>query len=455
WPGQWRCDFVSEGKSSRISGGFEKADFVMRPGEEVRSPLNVVMNYSGGWERAQNIWRSFMRNCNMPRNVRPMHVASSSLWFGEMTRADAESQKLFIDRYKEEGFDLRYWWMDAGWYPCRGEWPLTGTWEPDASRFPKGLKEVCDHARKNGAGTIVWFEPERVGDPLSRLATEHPEWLLGGVLLNLGDPACLRWLIGHVGGLIEKEGIDVYRQDFNIAPASYWRAADAPGRRGITEIKYVMGYLAFWDALLERFPGLLIDACASGGQRNDLETMRRAVPLLRSDSAGDPLGEQNHSYGINYWLPYSGTVSNSYDEYGIRSCFAPSFNSLWDMRRKDCDYGALRECLRLLSEEAAPFFEGDYYPLTPYGLGNDIWTVFQFHKPADGKGVLLAFRREGCPDNTVEVRLRDLRKNGVYKVRDTDTGEIREIKGSQLMAGFRIKRNEKRASAVIAFELAR
>lgn len=28
---------------------------------------------------------------------------------------------------------------------------------------------------------------------------------------------------------------------------------------------------------------MLIDSCASGGRRNDLETLRRAVPLLRSD----------------------------------------------------------------------------------------------------------------------------------------------------------------------------
>ena len=372
------------------------------------------MNYDGNGERARNIWRRFMAAYNMPRGVRPMHTASSSLWYGEMALADAESQKLFIDRYAEEGFDLRYWWMDAGWYPCKGEWARTGTREPDPERFPGGLREVTDYARQKGAGSIVWFEPERVGDPESRLAREHPEWLLGGTLLNLGDPRCLRWLTKYVGDMIEREGIDVYRQDYNIAPAPYWRAADGPRRTGMTEIKYVMGYLAFLDALLARFPGLVIDCCASGGQRNDLETLRRAVPLLRSDSAGGPEAEQNHTYGISFWLPYSGTVTNSYDKYGIRSCFASSLNTLWDMRRRDADYGALRQSVEELMSFAAPFLDGDYYPLTPYGAGNDIWTVFQFHKPEESGGVLLAFRRPECADNTVEVRLRDLRKNALY-----------------------------------------
>ena len=52
------------------------------------------------------------------------------------------------------------------------------------------------------------------------------------------------------------------------------------------------GYLAFWDELRRRHPGLLIDTCASGGRRNDLETLRRAIPLWRADYRCEPLGTQ-------------------------------------------------------------------------------------------------------------------------------------------------------------------
>ena len=52
---------------------------------------------------------------------------------------------------------------------------------------------------------------------------------------------------------------------------------------------------------------MLIDSCASGGRRNDLETMRRAVPLWRSDYAFEPIGQQCMTYGIRLWLPYHGT----------------------------------------------------------------------------------------------------------------------------------------------------
>ena len=45
----------------------------------------------------------------------------------------------------------------------------------------------------------------------------------------------------------------------------------------------MQGHLDFWDTLLERHRWLLIDSCASGGRRNDLETMRRSVPLHYTD----------------------------------------------------------------------------------------------------------------------------------------------------------------------------
>ncbi|MCB9784362.1 MAG: alpha-galactosidase [Candidatus Omnitrophica bacterium] len=207
---------------------------------------------------------------------------------------------------------IDYWWMDAGWYVGAAEnnWPFTGTWEVDRRphRFPNGLRAVSDHAHAKGVDIIVWFEPERVAEG-TWLATEHPEWILGekGGLLNLGNPEAWDWLVNHIDGIITDEGIDLYRQDFNIDPLPHWQANDTPDRVGITENKYVVGYLAYWDELLRRHPGLRIDSCASGGRRNDLETLRRAVPLLRSDYLFEPVGQQCHTYGLSMWVPFYGT----------------------------------------------------------------------------------------------------------------------------------------------------
>ena len=58
-----------------------------------------------------------------------------------------------------------------------------------------------------------------------------------------------------------------------MEPAWFWAKNDEPGRAGIREIRHIEGLYAFWDYLLERFPNLLIDNCASGGRRIRLSTL--------------------------------------------------------------------------------------------------------------------------------------------------------------------------------------
>ena len=82
----------------------------------------------------------------------------------------------------------------------------------------------------------------------------------------------------HIGELLKEQGIDFYRQDFNFDPLPIWRANDAPDRQGITEIRHVTGYLAYWDELRRRLPTCALTP-AGAGRRDDLETLRRAVPL--------------------------------------------------------------------------------------------------------------------------------------------------------------------------------
>ncbi len=76
---------------------------------------------------------------------------------------------------------------------------------------------------------------------------------------------------------------DCLRIDFNFSPLPFWRENDAQDRNGITEIKYINAFYRLWNILPDQFPNLIIDNCASGGRRIDIETLKRSVPLWRSD----------------------------------------------------------------------------------------------------------------------------------------------------------------------------
>jgi alpha-galactosidase len=410
WPGQWSADFVrNDGNELHVSAGQELTHFVLHSGESVRGPLGVLLFDDGDWIDGQNLWRRWFIAHNLPHISEPpgalpgpQLLACSSHQFHEMINANEENQIQFIDRYLAEGLKLDYWWMDAGWYQTDSDWPKTGT--------------------------------ERVA-PGTWLYEKHPNWLLGKngeqKLLNLGNPEARDWAIEHFSKLITEQGIDLYRQDFNIDPLPYWRANDAPDRQGITEIKHIEGYLAFWDALLARHPGLRIDSCASGGRRNDLETLRRSVPLLRSDYILEPTGQQLHTYGMSLWIPYYGTGINSIDPYVFRSQAVISATACYDVRRTDYDYETLRK-LTAQWRDYSKYYLADFYPLTPYARDEDEWLAWEFFDPAKGEGVVQAFRRTKCDADHLDVTLRALDPARTYLVTDIDTNQSREMHGDSI-----------------------
>jgi alpha-galactosidase len=464
WPGQWAADFSRDDDHGvRVRAGQELTHFKLFPGEKVRSPMTALMFWKGDWLHGQNLWRKWMLVHNLPHPrelpLSPKLAASSALWYHEMSRADEASQKLFLDRYREEKIKLDYWWMDAGWYVSNGTWPNTGTWEIDPQRFPNGFRPVSDDAHSQGVQTILWFEFERVTRG-SWLWEKHPEWLLkssmeephGQRLLNLGNPQAVQWIVDYLDKFITQNSIDVYRIDFNIAPLPFWRENDEPDRQGITENKYVTGFLEYLDELQKRQPQILIDTCASGGRRDDLETLRRAVPMHRSDYSYEPTGQQNITYGMSFWIPYYGSPNASRDNYVFRSAWGPQVNLGWDVRRSDLDYDWMRRGIMAWRGVADNYF-GDYYPLTPYDPTEHAWMAWQFDRPEMGQGLVQAFRRVNSFASSEQIELHGLDPEARYEIRNIDAPGVQTLTGRELMqSGITVSLPQKPGAAVVTYK---
>jgi alpha-galactosidase len=498
WPGQWAIQMTRDaGSALRVQGGMscldssqmkldatifdtQLAELSLRPGEEIRTPLIVLHFWQAtDWIAAQNMWRRWMMAHNVPRlpldSPVPMSPTGAVCGYYPGLLDSAADEVLFMNRYVAEhttitaGGMFDHWWMDAGWYTVpanSSDWTGVGTWQPDPARFPHGLRPVTDRARKYGMKSIVWHEPERVVQD-TWLNKNRREWLLGPGpdgqtwLLNLGNPQAWGWVVERFDKLIRDQGVDVYRQDFNMDPLSYWNMGDPPGRRGITQIRHVTGYLAFWDELRRRHPKMLIDSCASGGRRNDLETLRRAVPLLRSDYQFEPTGQQGHTFGLSFWLPYYGTgvgpQSNENGAYGsgeyvMRSSLAPCYASSLDVRTAPTDAWALMRRMTQEWRAIADDLLGDYYPLSDYSEDTGAWTAFQFHRPERGQGVVLAFRRADSTAAAQHFKLRGLQADAIYELKGLGAAGAARVKGRQLMqTGLLVRLAARPAAATIAF----
>jgi alpha-galactosidase len=486
WPGQWKAEFHRDDHEGlHITSGQELTHFKLHPGEEVRTPLIALQFWKGGWVDAQNVWRRWMNECNLPRPggkpVPPIFSGQAGYANSWMYEATEENQKAFLDRFLEIGIQVDHWWMDTGWFYAQGVpqnqwtpemqilnkngrlWEKFNIWEVNKVRFPHGIKAVSDHAHAKGVKTILWFEPERV-TPDSWPEHQHPEWCLKAsttpqMLLDLGNAEARKWITDRVHDVLTAEDIDVYRSDFNMDPLDHWRQNDAADRQGITENHWVTGYLTFWDELLRRNPKLLIDSCASGGRRNDLETMRRSVPLWKSDYAIEPVGMQCQLYGLAFWLPYFGNCGGQMDPYVFRSNMNPAIaKGTWedrtpghDVRDKKQDYNRLLQMIGQWRQMAGNY-AGNYYPLTPYSVANDVWMAWQFDRPEQGEGMVQAFRREKCEAGSLCVKLRGLEPDAVYVLTDVDKPGTTELTGRELQdKGLSIASEQPRSAVIVTY----
>lgn len=455
WSGQWASSFVRDSKNGlRVVAGQELTHLKLHPGEEIRTPQIVMLFWKGGdWIDGQNVWRRWMMAHNMPRPggklIQPMFGGCHGNLLPTAAEDIAE-----IKGYLADGIKMEHWIIDAGWYPNKGSWPNTGTWEPDPIRFPNGLKEVADVVHANGMDFIVWFEPER-SVPDTWLQKNHPEWILSGYLTNLGNPEAREWATNMVDGMMKSQGIDHFRTDYNLSPLDAWRANDAPDRQGMTENLYVQGFRLYFDEILRRDPKRFIDSCAGGGRRNDVETLKRAVPLLRSDYWGAnedwAIGTQGLSYGIALWYPWSGTGAAATSMYLLRSSYGPCYRMEYQTtnpnRRKDLMLQAIREFDLL-----RPYWYGDYYPMTPHSLAKDQWIGWQYNSLEKGGGFVQAFRRDDCMSDSITFKLRGLDPKATYKLTNLDVGRPTTLTGQAMMDGLKIEIADRPGSALLIYE---
>ena len=474
WTGTWQSQITrTDNQRVQLKAGLKHLNAGLLPNERIRT-ASVCLLFWQGTDRmmGHNRFRRFM----LAHHSRK--IDNQPAWYpmfggfnwgdpapcNEYTCMTTEYAIALVQRTRMFGLNPEAFWLDAGWYTEAADYATgknwyntVGNWMPDTERFPNGFKPISDYIHKTPhASFMVWFEPERVYKG-SLWEREHPKWMLaaGGDnrLFNLGNPEACQWMSKTIGDLLEENGIDHYRQDFNIAPESIWLANDTEGRKGITEVKYIMGLYDYWDYLLSRFPHLLIDNCASGGRRLDYETMLRSAPMWRTDyNYGEPVGYQCHTYGLEFYLPQHATGSYHVNPFDSRSSLGSAVVFNWKLTQQGESF---TDMVRTMQEfqEVRPYFYEDYYPLSGTGdlTGDNIWLAYQLHRPSDETGYIIAFRRAECQSSTYLVRLSALKPTATYRIYNKDIGETKEYTGQQLANGLMLSLPQPRTSLLLKY----
>ena len=285
WTGNWACSFRrAEGGELAVRAGMARTHLRLHPGEQIRTPRILLLFWQGETVRAHNLLRRHLVAHHLPRpdgrEVKPpiCHAA----WGGMKTHNHLETIR-FI---RQGRLDFDCYWMDAGWYGPDHEteefqnfqtedWAYhIGHWRMNRTVHPEGLSPIAEAAHAAGMKLLLWFSPYSA-EAGADLVQQHPEWILNrsawgekGIGLNpkpvslfginIGIPEARRFLTDYISNLIAEHGVDYFRDDGGTPIGR--PENDAPDRQGMTEIRCVEGFYAFWDELLRRHPGRERDA---------------------------------------------------------------------------------------------------------------------------------------------------------------------------------------------------
>lgn len=185
--------------------------------------------------------------------------------------------------------------IDCGWHDEVAPekiYPQVGKWQESRLRFPSGLKATVDRIHAHGMKAGLWMEPEVVGIRcremidyygdecfLSRNGKKLCE--LGRYFLDFRQARVRDYLDGVIAHLVCELGVDYLKFDYNQdCGAGTDRDAFSPGA-GLED--HLSAYLAWVDRLRARYPGLILEGCASGGMRLDARTLSRVSLMSSSD----------------------------------------------------------------------------------------------------------------------------------------------------------------------------
>jgi alpha-galactosidase len=470
WTGKWYADLHrTNANSLRLKAGMERIKLYLEPGESIRTP-EICLLFWQGEDRmtGHNEFRKFIMAHHtrlIDGKVPDLPLASlidreAPFPFSENEASTEINSVAHIKRHEQFKIVPEAFWMDAGWYANKGGWSKVGDLRPNKEYFPNGLRPVTNTAHAAGSKFILWFEPERLvkGVP-NTIYDKHPEWFTElptsqNLLFDLGKKEAREWLTDYISDMITREGIDYYRQDFNFDPAPYWQKKDEELRQGISEIRHIEGLYAYWDSLLVRFPNLIIDNCASGGRRIDLETTSRSSPFWRTDyTYGEPLGSQSHTYGLNFWLPLSATGSYLLSPYHYRSAMASNTVIGWNINDKKNKVVDMQQMMKEFKQIRPYYYFSDYYPLTDKEgvLKDDVWLAYQMNRPDKQDGIVMAFRRPASKDSSVKVSLKGLLSTATYELVNQDTQEKVTHLGSDLQKGLTLSLKDPQTSLLLLY----
>ena len=461
WSGAWNMSVERLNDRLRVTASFQG----LSPTVSFDRPVDLPHGFFGVTSRAattvSGALRQFVSGLRHGRPFQPL--VTYNTWFAYGTTINEGILNDEIDRAAALGVELFV--VDAGWYVGAGATSDSdfesglGSWATDPDRFPSGLAGLADRAHALGMKFGLWVEPERVAlDTVDLPSLARETWLVTAngqygspttALVCLSDAGARQWVWAQLVALIEDTHLDYLKWDNN-----FWLNCNRGGHgHGATDgsFAHVQALYRLYADLHERYPDLMLENVASGGNRLDFG-MLRYTDVAWMDDKTDPSVHVRHNLeGLTF--AYSPAYLSSFVLDGeIEPLFEADLRFILRSRMPGVFGLTLRtsalgegqlailkdeidkyKALRDIVAQSNAILLGDQAPVS-----EDSWEVLE--EIADDQASALVFVFKGNADEgRLLVRPRGLRNDVDYDVRSLDTGPLGSASGDTLMAdGFEV-----------------
>lgn len=430
------------------------------PNETFRSPKTFIYVFnSAKWQDGfENEYKEFVRKylgvSQYSRAKKPMVIYDT--WRPFLDDIDEKTVKGCTDKLAGLGIDLFV--IDAGWYKYSGDFI------PDSTKFPAGIRSICEYIRKRGIEPGLWFTAAVV-NAKSKIATQHPDWLVkdkNGLPANLHDmslpPDGTGWhdalkimslgspyyehIKNLVSGYIKESNLPYIKFDLSIVSSAYVHDFERTGDYETNNSKlYRDRASSYWiiyermmqlmDALHQEFPELLIDCTFEVWGRYNMTDYALAqhsdlswITNFGQDSPAGPISIRQMNFDRSRVIPTStmliGDQSVNFSNYKFVyfSLASSTLVFVGDPRK--------------LSSEQQSFYRKWNSYLKKFEEKYQYSRYFQlydvFDRPTDSnwdgcyrintekQGGLMFFYRNNSPDTKRSFRIPCLEANSHYKI---------------------------------------
>lgn len=291
----------------RIQSGisFERFHKRLLPNEVFETPEAVMTFSDCGLNKLSQNFHKFINNhivrSDWKNKERPVLINS---WEG--FGFDIDKSKLLALAKTAASLGIELFVLDDGWFGRRNSDKAgLGDYDCNLSKIPGGLSSLSAQIHKLGMKFGVWVEPEAISID-SNLYAQHPEFALmekgrplflgrNELLMDLSNPEVKDYIVENVSKLIDENHVDYIKWDMNRM---------MNGVSGEYNHDYIKGLYEVLDRIFTPRPWVLLESCASGGNRFDLGMLCYSPQIWASDNT-DPIDRIDIQKGLSYFYPLS------------------------------------------------------------------------------------------------------------------------------------------------------